>query len=149
MAIRSTLSELDITTIVCKILWWFVEVLRLYVGQQGNVEEKVPSLAAFTLLSLVPQLPIVIYLGFFQEADSITDTVLASLMLVILVPEIIISHRTLRLMIKAQTEAFYQNYEHDQEQLRIEREQKEADVLYWTRELNALENENSSSSRKK
>mmetsp|Transcript_28656 Transcript_28656/g.63089 ORF Transcript_28656/g.63089 Transcript_28656/m.63089 type:complete len:182 (-) Transcript_28656:1560-2105(-) len=149
MLVRSFTTELDIIMIAATILWWLAEAVRLQFGHKGNVAEQVPALAVFALMSLCFQLPIVVYLGFFQEAVSIAISVLASLMIALLAPEIIIAYRTLRVMMKVQTEAFYQSYELDQEQQRLEREQKEADILYWTRELNRLDNQGGGSSGKK
>ncbi|KFQ24445.1 Transmembrane protein 17, partial [Merops nubicus] len=41
-----------------------VEVIRLYLGYMGNLQEKVPELAGFWLLSLLLQLPIMLFLLF-------------------------------------------------------------------------------------
>ncbi|NXL91376.1 TMM17 protein, partial [Alectura lathami] len=41
-----------------------IEVIRLYLGYMGNLQEKVPELAGFWLLSLLLQLPIILFLLF-------------------------------------------------------------------------------------
>ncbi|NWR58139.1 TMM17 protein, partial [Bucorvus abyssinicus] len=41
-----------------------IEVVRLYLGYMGNLQEKVPELAGFWLLSLLLQLPIILFLLF-------------------------------------------------------------------------------------
>ncbi|KFP70862.1 Transmembrane protein 17, partial [Acanthisitta chloris] len=44
------------------ILSFLIEVIRLYLGYMGNLQEKVPELAGFWLLSLLLQLPIILFL---------------------------------------------------------------------------------------
>ncbi|XP_015280456.1 PREDICTED: transmembrane protein 17 [Gekko japonicus] len=39
-----------------------IEVIRLYLGYMGNLQEKVPELAGFWLLSLFLQLPLILFL---------------------------------------------------------------------------------------
>ncbi|XP_032840116.2 transmembrane protein 17 isoform X2 [Tyto alba] len=46
------------------ILTPLIEVIRLYLGYMGNLQEKVPELAGFWLLSLLLQLPIILFLLF-------------------------------------------------------------------------------------
>ncbi|NXK92759.1 TMM17 protein, partial [Formicarius rufipectus] len=41
-----------------------IEAVRLYLGYMGNLQEKVPELAGFWLLSLLLQLPIILFLLF-------------------------------------------------------------------------------------
>ncbi|NWY05342.1 TMM17 protein, partial [Nothoprocta ornata] len=52
------------------ILASLIEVVRLYLGYMGNLQEKVPELAGFWLLSLLLQLPIILFL-LFNEALKI------------------------------------------------------------------------------
>ncbi|XP_064915251.1 transmembrane protein 17 [Columba livia] len=46
------------------ILVSLIEVIRLYLGYMGNLQEKVPELAGFWLLSLLLQLPVILFLLF-------------------------------------------------------------------------------------
>ncbi|XP_027758378.1 transmembrane protein 17 isoform X1 [Empidonax traillii] len=46
------------------ILASIIEIIRLYLGYMGNLQEKVPELAGFWLLSLLLQLPIILFLLF-------------------------------------------------------------------------------------
>uniref|UniRef100_A0A8C0UUY9 Transmembrane protein 17 n=1 Tax=Cyanistes caeruleus TaxID=156563 RepID=A0A8C0UUY9_CYACU len=46
------------------ILVSLTELIRLYLGYVGNLLEKVPELAGFWLLTLLPQLPIILFLLF-------------------------------------------------------------------------------------
>ncbi|XP_038607570.1 transmembrane protein 17 [Tachyglossus aculeatus] len=43
------------------ILVTLIEVIRLYLGYMGNLQEKVPELAGFWLLSLLLQLPLILF----------------------------------------------------------------------------------------
>ncbi|XP_053140314.1 transmembrane protein 17 isoform X1 [Hemicordylus capensis] len=44
------------------ILSTLIEIIRLYLGYMGNLQEKVPELAGFWLLSLLLQLPLILFL---------------------------------------------------------------------------------------
>ncbi|KAJ7344964.1 hypothetical protein JRQ81_000914 [Phrynocephalus forsythii] len=44
------------------ILTSLIEIIRLYLGYMGNLQEKVPELAGFWLLSLLLQLPLILFL---------------------------------------------------------------------------------------
>uniref|UniRef100_A0A8B9FX20 Transmembrane protein 17 n=1 Tax=Amazona collaria TaxID=241587 RepID=A0A8B9FX20_9PSIT len=46
------------------ILTSLIEVIRLYLGYMGNLQEKVPELAGFWLLTLLLQLPTILFLLF-------------------------------------------------------------------------------------
>ncbi|XP_066036442.1 transmembrane protein 17 [Chamaea fasciata] len=46
------------------ILVSLTELIRLYLGYVGNLLEKVPELAGFWLLTLLPQLPVILFLLF-------------------------------------------------------------------------------------
>uniref|UniRef100_A0A8C5Q395 Transmembrane protein 17 n=1 Tax=Leptobrachium leishanense TaxID=445787 RepID=A0A8C5Q395_9ANUR len=46
------------------ILMTLIEVIRLYLGYSGNLQEKVPELAGFWLLSILLQLPLLLFLLF-------------------------------------------------------------------------------------
>ncbi|XP_030621198.1 transmembrane protein 17B [Chanos chanos] len=49
------------------ILMTFIEAIRLYLGYAGNLQEKVPELAGFWLLSLLLQFPLILF-QLFNEA---------------------------------------------------------------------------------
>ncbi|KFO72980.1 Transmembrane protein 17, partial [Cuculus canorus] len=53
--------------ITVMILASLIEVIRLYLGYMGNLQEKVPELAGFWLLSLLLQLPMVLFLLFNED----------------------------------------------------------------------------------
>ncbi|NXX46864.1 TMM17 protein, partial [Tricholaema leucomelas] len=52
------------------VLGSLVEVIRLYLGYMGNLQEKVPELAGFWLLSLLLQLPLILFLLFNEELKN-------------------------------------------------------------------------------
>ncbi|NXG75116.1 TMM17 protein, partial [Baryphthengus martii] len=47
-----------------------VEVIRLYLGYMGNLQEKVPELAGFWLLTLLLQLPVILFLLFNEGLQN-------------------------------------------------------------------------------
>ncbi|XP_010209892.1 PREDICTED: transmembrane protein 17 [Tinamus guttatus] len=64
------------------ILASLIEVVRLYLGYMGNLQEKVPELAGFWLLSLLLQLPIILFLLFneglkIQPLERSVNTIFA------------------------------------------------------------------------
>ena len=87
--------------------WVIAEVPRLYVGQKGILRDKLPEMSAFFLLSVFPQIWIVIYLSFLQEIILPFDSVLGVMMLVFIVVEIMLAWRFLRSMISRQHNQFY------------------------------------------
>ncbi|NXY25638.1 TMM17 protein, partial [Atrichornis clamosus] len=61
----STLSDYyKFILVTIMILVSLTEVIRLYLGWLGNLQEKVPELAGFWLLTLLLQLPIILFLLF-------------------------------------------------------------------------------------
>ncbi|MCI4392846.1 hypothetical protein PGIGA_G00150780 [Pangasianodon gigas] len=76
-----------------------LEVLRVYLGYVGNLKEKVPELAAFWLISLAFQLPILL---FFLTDEGLLilplERVMHSLYLAFLLGEVLSSFVALRVM---------------------------------------------------
>ncbi|XP_044516621.1 transmembrane protein 17 [Gracilinanus agilis] len=52
------------------ILITLIEAIRLYLGYMGNLQEKVPELAGFWLLSFLLQLPLILFLLFNEGLKS-------------------------------------------------------------------------------
>lgn len=67
------------------ILWVIIELVRLFYGYRGNLNERVPDLSSFLLISLFPQFPIVIFLGYVQSIKYPIDSILGTIMIVFLV----------------------------------------------------------------
>lgn len=111
-------NQEQIFTILCLVLWAAAEPGRLFFGYTGNLREKVPQLAAFFLLSIFPQLLIIMYLLFIQHRVPF-DYAVNIVMLMFLIPEIIIGnilhkfvfdwegYLTVKLMIRNQATKFY------------------------------------------
>jgi transmembrane protein 17 len=71
--------------IAALIPWTIIEAVRLFYGYRGNLSEKVPDISSFLLISIFPQFPIVIFLGFVQGVKYPVDNVLGSIMIIFLV----------------------------------------------------------------
>jgi hypothetical protein len=67
------------------VFWILVEFIRIYYGMSGNLREKVPDLLTYLLISVFPQLPLVLYLAFFQEISFPIDPIMGVIMLIVLV----------------------------------------------------------------
>uniref|UniRef100_A0A665T9K8 Zgc:112294 n=1 Tax=Echeneis naucrates TaxID=173247 RepID=A0A665T9K8_ECHNA len=90
------------------ILLTVIEVVRLYLGYIGNLEEKVPELAAFWLLSFLFQLPVLL---FFLTDEGIIilplERAVHSLYLIFLLGQILASFLALRAMTRKLTLLFH------------------------------------------
>ncbi|XP_008334464.1 transmembrane protein 17A [Cynoglossus semilaevis] len=90
------------------VLLTVVEVVRLYLGFIGNLEEKVPELAAFWLLSFIFQLPVLL---FFSTDEGIIilplERAVHFLYLLFLLAQILASFLALRTMTRKLTLLFH------------------------------------------
>ncbi|XP_078522012.1 transmembrane protein 17B-like [Lissotriton helveticus] len=78
-----------------------VEGLRLYLGYIGNLQEKVPELAGFLLLSFLLQLPIILFLLTDQEILLLPLEIAVHVVyLVFLASELVTAFFTLKTMTK-------------------------------------------------
>ncbi|XP_069070538.1 transmembrane protein 17B-like [Pleurodeles waltl] len=78
-----------------------VEVLRLYLGYIGNLQEKIPELAGFLLLSFLIQLPILLFLLTDQEILLLPlEIAVHSIYLMFLASELVAAFFTLKAMTK-------------------------------------------------
>ena len=128
------------------VIWLLTEVVRLQLGQHGNIQEKVSKLATSMLLSLFPQLPILIYLGSYQEIIFPSEKVFVSILIALDVVQICFALFTLRRFIKEKTRRFYRQCRKEEEDLRKRKEVEEAEVAYWSKcskEVNFTEKDNS------
>jgi hypothetical protein len=87
-------------------LYFIVEPVRLTFGFSGNLKEKVPDLATYLLMSVFPQLPLVIYLAYLQSIKFPVDSIVGSIMLIFLVLQIYYGVRTMQRLIRMQTSQF-------------------------------------------
>ena len=121
-----------------------MEVPRLYLGRYGNCTENVPKLAAFLLLTTFPQLPSIVYMGFFQEFVFPCNIVLGGMMILFLVLELIIGYQTMHQFIQGQTRYIYQVNQKQSKQKQQLQQQRNLDVRYWSRHHNTIHDENNS-----
>lgn len=75
------------------------------------MNEKVPDTATYLLMSIFPQLPIVLYLAYFQPTVFPVDPILGTFMLAFLVAELILGVLLIRKQIKQQTTYFMSSIE--------------------------------------
>ncbi|XP_062523273.1 transmembrane protein 17B-like [Corticium candelabrum] len=85
-----------------------VEAVRLYLGYVGNLQEKVPELAGFWLLTLVIQLPLLLFL-LLNTATVVLplERGVHSPMVLFLFLEIFLGYWAIRIMIRAQAAKFH------------------------------------------
>lgn len=96
-------------------VWVLIEAIRLWLGFSGNLRERVPELAAFVLLTVFPQIPIMLLLGFIAVDRVPADAVTAAPQLVFLVFEAVVSFRTVRALMRKQTAEFFRACQTDVE----------------------------------
>ncbi|KAM6309577.1 transmembrane protein 17 [Podargus strigoides] len=89
-----------IMLVTVMILASLIEVIRLYLGYMGNLQEKVPELAGFWLLSLLLQLPIILFL-LFNEGLKIQplERAVHSILALFLTFQVIAAFVTLKRMV--------------------------------------------------
>ncbi|XP_077643412.1 transmembrane protein 17 [Lonchura striata] len=81
---------------------------RLYLGYLGNLQEKVPELAGFLLLSFLIQLPLLLFLLMDRQVIHLPlEVPMHSLFLTFLLPEIVAAFLALRTMTKHLAAQFY------------------------------------------
>lgn len=82
-------------------IWSLIECLRLYVGYVGNVKERIELLISFLFITLVIQMPFVVYFSAFQLPLFGLDRGLMGTMIAFLCIEIILGYRALNRIMKA------------------------------------------------
>jgi len=115
------------------VIWVAIEFVRLNSGRIANIEERVSKLAASSMLSIFPQVPILVYIGYFQEIVFPADCIFSICMLLLMVVEFIFCFQMLRRLIKMKTLSFYRDCIEEASQMRDKQLKEEADVAYWSR----------------
>ncbi len=105
----------NIAPVIVLCIWFMIEPFRLYYGIRGNMKERVPDIATFLLISIFPQLPFVVFLGFFQTVYYPIDVILGSLMIIFLILNIYFGFRSIRFLIRSQTAQFMRLCEMDEQ----------------------------------
>ncbi|KAG5899907.1 hypothetical protein JTB14_002459 [Gonioctena quinquepunctata] len=92
-------------TIVATII--LVEILRLYLGYEGNLKDKIPELAGSWMLSLLLQFPLQAYLLFNQYFQMyILEIIVQSIMFIMLCIQLISGYRAMKYTAVQQTNFF-------------------------------------------
>ena len=87
-------------------VWVCFEVVRLYYGISGNMNEKVPELSAYLLITIFPQIPFALYFAYIQPVLFPVDPILGTFMLLLLLFQIWAGLITTRKLIRNQTAQF-------------------------------------------
>lgn len=97
---------LELLTLPIFLLWAVTEVARVSLGYIGNIQENVPMISAFLLLTVFPQLVAVAFFSFLQDPAFPFDSAAGCIMLVFLLLQLVIGKRTLNALITTQTAHF-------------------------------------------
>ena len=90
--------------------WIILECARLRLAYLGNLNEQVPTLSAFWLLTILPQLPLVAWMSFYQWETALVlklDNIVGAIMILILLLQLYFGIGTVRALIRNQTADFY------------------------------------------
>jgi len=107
-------------------VWFLVEPFRIFFGYVGNLQEKVPQLTGFWLLTLIPQLPIsfffIVALPLQWSGENAAtkpmqlpfDRAGSIVMLIFNLSEAIVGYHALRRMVKSQVLKFHMQHARDE-----------------------------------
>ncbi|XP_043938147.1 transmembrane protein 17-like [Protopterus annectens] len=120
-----------IITIV--ILMTLIEIIRLYLGYMGNLQEKVPELAGFWLLSLLLQLPLILFLLLNEGIEILPlERAVHIVFTLFLTFEVAVAFMTLKRMVNHLATRFHMRQFDDVEDLRPVQGNRETNVLWGT-----------------
>ncbi|GMI38723.1 hypothetical protein TrCOL_g8622 [Triparma columacea] len=100
------------------VIWVAGEIARVYFAYVGNLKERVPQMSAFLLMTIFPQLPCVLFLGFYQELLFPFDESCGAIMIILLVVELLMGYLTLHALIARQTAQFYRLCQEEEDENR-------------------------------
>ena len=89
------------------VCWIILEYTRLKSSRISIVEERVSKLGAAIVLLVFPQMPALIYFGYFQKISFPVERVLSQWMLTLITIELILAISLVRKLIKTKTLLFY------------------------------------------
>ena len=112
---RFTSNLQEVLLLPCFVIWVAGEMARFYFAYIGNLKERVPQMSAFLLMTIFPQLPCVIFLGFYQELLFPFDLSTGVVMLTMLIVELLVGYMTLHTLIQRQTAQFYRLCQEEEE----------------------------------
>ncbi|XP_046847622.1 transmembrane protein 17B-like [Xenia sp. Carnegie-2017] len=94
--------------IVIYIIMVVVEMIRLYLGNVGNLNEKVPELAGFWLLTLLLQLPLTLLLLFNEAAIVLPlERAVHIVMAIFVILEVVQGYRVINMLTRNQISKFH------------------------------------------
>lgn len=102
-----TVKDPDVVRTVLLVFWLLAEPLRLLSGYYGNLQENVPWLVVFIILTLAPQTPVCYYLMMEQYHRISFDRALQIVMAIMIHLEVLVAAYTVRSMSRAQKRQFY------------------------------------------
>ncbi|XP_013421693.1 transmembrane protein 17B-like [Lingula anatina] len=98
----------QIILIAVLVVMTIVEAIRLYLGYVGNLTEKVPELAGFWLLTLLLQLPLIMFLLFNEAAVLLPlERAMHIVMFVFILFEGVCGYFAIRIMVNYQVTKFH------------------------------------------
>jgi hypothetical protein len=100
---------------IFSVVWVLAELIRLLLGFMGNLRERVPELAAFLLLTVFPQIPVVIFLSLGALNRAPIDLVAGVPQLIMLLVEAVLAYYTVRKFMRKQTAEFFRACQTDSE----------------------------------
>mmetsp|Transcript_16817 Transcript_16817/g.32797 ORF Transcript_16817/g.32797 Transcript_16817/m.32797 type:complete len:165 (-) Transcript_16817:148-642(-) len=95
-------------------VWCASEFFRLWFGFTGNLQEKLPQMSVFLLLSLFPQLPCLLYLMQLQDLQLPMEKILGGIMFAFTGFELIIGYHAMQALVKKQTVTYSRLIEHEE-----------------------------------
>ncbi|GBG28061.1 Transmembrane protein 17 [Hondaea fermentalgiana] len=87
-------------------VWCASEVFRLWFGFTGNLQEKLPQMSVFLLLSLFPQLPCLLYLMNLQDLQFPVERILGGFMFTFTGVELVMGYHAMQALVKKQTTSY-------------------------------------------
>ena len=96
------------------------EMFRLYYGYSGNLTEQVSHMSNFLLLTIFPQMLLILFLLMMQEKPYPWETVGAWIMLAFLVAELIVGHKQHKYLIRRATSQFLRLCQVDEDDRKID-----------------------------
>lgn len=98
-----------VRSLVIEVAWIVLEPMRVSLGYSGNIRGKVPESAGYFILT-IPQTIIVIYNLFFQPYIAPLDIGLSTVMLILLLPQALLSYPALKRVTSGRAAAHYLSY---------------------------------------
>lgn len=99
----------------------------------GNLEDRIATLATSILLTIFPQIPCLVYIGFLQEMVFPADFIFTIAMFIFQSLSFFLGIFVLKRMISIKTSDFDIRSTQEQIKLMEEKRRSDADVIYWSK----------------